>query len=274
MAYRRDGNFDLRRPRLPCGTGVLVLAGSSGAMDTERAELFASHGAMAMAMRWFGGEGQPETPSEVPLESFIDALADLAADVDRLAIVGSSFGAEAALCVASRHPVVDAVVALAPSAYVWPGPGSGGAMRSHWTWGGEPLDFVPLDDSWEASGDPPAYRSWYAQSLVADPAAAAAATIPVEDFGGELVLVAGGDDQVWPSAEWSRQIDRRRAKVGLSTVVVAESAAGHRVVFPGEQPVSRGRAMIRGGTTTADASLGQAAWPHIVDALRLNIDAA
>lgn len=267
----RTDKFKLVRPSRLCGTGVLVLAGSSGAMDTERAELLAAHGALAMSMRWFGGQDQPATPSNVPLESFVEALDDLSADTDRLAIVGSSFGAEAALSVASRHTAVDAVVALSPSAYVWPGPDGVGGMTSHWTWQGAQLDFVPLDGTWEAAEDPPAFRGLYQQSLIADPEAAIAALIPVQDFAGDLVLVAGEDDQVWPAADWSQLIARRRREANLATVVVTHSDAGHRIVLPGERPVSRGQAMARGGTPEADASLGASAWPHIVHALALDV---
>jgi hypothetical protein len=40
-------------PDDPCGTGVLVLSGSSGALELERAGLFAAHGATTLALRWF-----------------------------------------------------------------------------------------------------------------------------------------------------------------------------------------------------------------------------
>ena len=243
-------------------------------MDNERAELLAAHGALTMSMRWFGGDDQPNTPAEVPLESFIEALTVLSAESDRLAIVGSSFGAEAALSVASRHPTVDAVVALSPTAYVWPGPDGDGGMTSHWTWQGAQLDFVPLDGSWVPTDDPPAFRGWYQQSLIADPDAAAAGLIPIRDFAGELVLVAGEDDQVWPAADWAREISRDRDNADLSTILVTHPEAGHRVVLPGEQPVTRGQAMMRGGTLEADASLGLFAWPHIVRCLALNVERA
>lgn len=36
-------------------TGVLVLGGSSGRVDTVRARLFANAGAHALALQWFGG---------------------------------------------------------------------------------------------------------------------------------------------------------------------------------------------------------------------------
>ena len=37
-------------------TGVVVLSGSSGRIDTDRATLFAEAGTSALALQWFGGE--------------------------------------------------------------------------------------------------------------------------------------------------------------------------------------------------------------------------
>lgn len=126
-------NIELVHPRAGSGSGVMILAGSSGAMEHDRAQLLADHGAVALAMRWFGGRGQQSGPWEVPFETFTAALDLLAPEVDRLAILGSSFGAEAALLVAARDDRIKAVVALSPSAYVWPGADETGRMRSHRT---------------------------------------------------------------------------------------------------------------------------------------------
>jgi dienelactone hydrolase len=258
-----------RRPVRSCGTGVLVLAGSSGRLERERVELFSRHGARALSIRWFGGVDQRPAPHEVPLETFFSALDLLATDCDPLAVVGTSFGAEAALLTAAHDPRVDAVVAFAPSSVVWAG-FSDGDWSSHWTLDGRPLPFVPFTKDWEATDDPPAYRSLYAASLAADSARSEEAAIPVERIDGEVVLVAGGDDQVWPSTDFARMIADRRTQHGRSTTVVVHPAAGHRVQLPGEPRVKEGRAMARGGTPDADAELGRLAWPKLTAALRLS----
>ncbi len=264
----------MAEPDIPCGTGVLVLGGSSGAVERDRAALLAQHGAVAMAMRWFGGYGQQPGPWEVPLETFSNGLDRLATEVDRLAIIGTSFGAEAALSVAARDPRVDAVIALAPSAHVWAGIDLDGRMTSHWTWQGVLVDYVPLDEGWTTSTEPPAFRSWYAQSLETFADQAEAAAIPVEQIVGQVVLVAGGDDQVWPSGPWARAIKERRGTHGLDTAVVTHPGAGHRVVLPGEPLVERGQSMQPGGSNTANSELGAAAWPHVLEALRLRTETA
>lgn len=257
------------RPERPeGGTGALVLAGSSGAVDDGRARLLADHGATALALQWFGGPGQQPGPFEVPLETFADALDRLAGECERLAVLGTSFGAEAAMLVAALDPRVRAVVAVAPSPVVWAGVDEG-RQTSHWTHRGSPLAFVPYDESWAPDTDPPAYRTLYERSLAADPAAAERAAIPVERIEGELLVIGGEDDQVWPGADFARAVAARRKVHGLGTRVVTHRLAGHRVTFPGETPTDRGQTMARGGSPEADAELGVAAWPQVVELLQL-----
>lgn len=165
-----DPEWRLVRPAAPCGTGVLLLAGSSGRVDVGRAEDLGRQGAAVLAIRWFGGPGQQPGPYGVPLELFIDALDRLAPECDRLAVAGSSFGAEAALLVGTLDDRVSATVAFAPSAHVWAGYGDG-RWTSHWTWLGAPLPFIPFLEGWQPDSHPPAYRSWYAASSCWWPAA-------------------------------------------------------------------------------------------------------
>lgn len=254
-------------PTVPSGTAVLLLAGSSGRVESARADLLAAQGARVRALRWFGGVGQRPAPHEVPLELFTDELDTLRADHDRVAILGTSFGAEAALSVAAMTNV-DATIAMAPSSVVWAG-ALDGVWSSHWTRAGEPLPFVPFDGSWHPATTPPAYRSLYERSLRADASTAAAARIPVERIGGEVLLVVGGDDQVWPSDLFAAQIVAARERAGLTTTVVSHPDAGHRVLLPGETPATGGIHMVRGGSPVADAALGALAWPEILRALRL-----
>ena len=255
-------------PARPCGTGVLVLAGSSGRIERDRAALLAGHGAEALSIRWFGGVGQRPAPHEVPLETFLLALDQVAARCDRLAVVGTSFGAEAALLTAVHDQRVDAVVALAPSPVIWAAYAED-RWSSHWTLGGQVLPYVTFVDDWSPAGQPPAYRGLYEASLAADPARTAQAAIPVERIRGDVVLVGGEDDQVWPGADFARMLAARRAEHGLGSTVVTHPDAGHRVLLPGEVAVEGGQAMARGGNPGADAALGRQAWPHIKEALRL-----
>ncbi|MEU4543125.1 acyl-CoA thioester hydrolase/BAAT C-terminal domain-containing protein [Nonomuraea dietziae] len=245
--------------------GVLVLAGSSGRADAGRCALLAAHGMTAMSIRWFGGPGQTPGICEVPLETFVSALDLLAATgVSRLAVLGLSKGAEAALMLACVEPRVQAVVALSPSSVVWAnvGPGPDGVTvpyRSSWTWRGQPVPFAPYPAEWPAEGPPTSFRAFYERGLAAAPPEAA---IPLERTRAEVLLVAGGDDLMWPSLTFADALAERR-----EVRIVSHPSAGHRPLFPGEAPPPPSPSYLYGGSPEADAALGATAWPSIVDML-------
>ena len=267
-----DSNIYRAWPEDPQGTGVLVIAGSSGRLDVGRADMLASRGVTAFALRWFGGQGQPVVPREIPLETFTAAIDILVGECDRVVLMGLSYGAEAALLTACVDDRVDAVVALAPTDVAWEGQHEqeDDPRRSKWTCGGQPVPFVPLDRAWEAPSAMPAFAEFYEHSReLAGREAVDAATIPVEKFRGELVLVAGGDDKVWSSSQSAKNLAARRARVGLATFVIDDPRAGHPVVLPGETPPSLTRPYQVGGDTGAPQRLGALAWPAIRRVLRL-----
>jgi hypothetical protein len=133
------------------------------------------------------------------------------------------------------------------------------------------LPFVSYDDSWrpvEAEG-PIAYRTLYEQSLALDPDATEAAAIPIEQITGDLVLVAGHDDQLWPSVYFAKALAERRLAHGHQVEVILNQAAGHSPIFPGHAPPAPSAHIKRGGTPAADAELGAAAWAAISHRLDL-----
>ncbi|MDQ6525983.1 alpha/beta fold hydrolase [Nocardioides sp. LHD-245] len=246
------------------GVGALVLGGSSGRVDEQRARLLAEQGVLAESIQWFGGPEQHDGPWEIPLETFAARAEALATDCDRVVLVGLSFGAEAALATASlTEAPVDGVAAFAPSDIVWAGVAGDGRQTSHWTLDGAPVPFVRFVP-WKPRTDPPAYRDLYVRSRAAAPEEVAAASLPVERIP-DVLLVAGDDDQVWPSREQAEEIVLRRARHGCATALVADPEAGHRVVLPGEAVVEAGQRMRRGGTEDANRRLGTAAWPALLD---------
>jgi pimeloyl-ACP methyl ester carboxylesterase len=238
-------------------TGVLVLSGSSGRVEEQRCRVLAEAGATAASYRWFG-----ETVDRVPLESFDEPLSTLHERCDRLVVLGTSRGAEAALLLGARHVEVDAVVAVSPSDVAWAALCQERPQRSAWTSAGEPLPFVPYDDGWEPDTDPPEYVGMYEPSLETYADRVPAARIPVERIAGEVLLVAGGDDRLWPSCDFAERIAERRSASGLRTELLTHPRAGHRVLLPGEAPHPPSH-LVHGGSPEADAALGALVWPHL-----------
>ncbi|WP_393061589.1 acyl-CoA thioester hydrolase/BAAT C-terminal domain-containing protein [Streptomyces sp. LN549] len=266
----------LAAPEHGSGVGVLVLAGSSGRIEDARCRLLARQGMTALSIQWFGGAGQPPGICEVPLETFVSAIEWLRAEgARRIGVLGTSKGAEAALHLAGLHDGVDAVVALSPTSLTWAnvGPGRDRRTRPHrssWTWRGKPLPFVPYDEAWtpvEPDGEPVSVLDWYEQSLRTSAGRVPAASIPPAGPGTELMLVAGGDDLMWPSLRFAGELAARRRAAGLPVRLVTRADAGHRPRLPGEGPAAPSDRFRYGGSPAADAALGADAWPHLLDVL-------
>ena len=254
------------------GWGVVVLTGSSGRVDVERARLFAGAGAVALAMRWWGGPGQTPGVNEVPLELFIRAIDRLREEgCSKIAILGSSYGAEAALLVAVRDPRIDLVIAISPTSVVWQnfGPGVDGSAwppRSSFSWEGASLPFIVWDPRvWPPFGTKdPVFRPMHELSLKTFASDVPSATIPVELTSADIILVAGCADALWQSDDAAREIASRLARHGKRATVFTHRDAGHEPVFPGEPQLTASPERAWGGTPEADRELGAAAWSEIV----------
>jgi dienelactone hydrolase len=241
---------------------LLVLGGSSGRIQEDRCRVLAANGYVALSPKWFGAPNAPARLSEVPVESFLPHLDRLAAlGTPELGVVGTSFGAIAALLLGVADERLDTVVALAPSHVVWAAPvltedGRPVAAPS-FSWRGDPLHFVPIVDQTTWTG--PAFatlRQVYEASLRRFAGTEANARIAVEEITARVVLAAGGADAVWPSAAFAEEVRARRAAAGLDTTVLVEPEAGHQVVLPDEPPAQPTADYGYGGSEDADRRLG------------------
>ena len=264
MREERFGEGDgwLVHPEGVPRAAFLVLSGSSGRVELERARVLASHGVAALAMKWFGGPNQPATPYEVPLESLQPALDRLDKLSDHLGVLGTSFGAEAVLLLALMDERIDVVAALAPTSVVFGttdrDPDGHPIQASKWTRDGQPVPFVPYIDlsTWTGPEFQNA-REIHEATLKLYADRVPDATIPVDQITADVLVSAGSDDQVWQAETFADQIHDRRAAAGKPTVVVKHPTAGHRAILPGETPPPLRPDLPKGGNDNADRHHGQ-----------------
>ena len=275
---------------------VIVLSGSGGGFDLDKAALLARHGFATLALAYFGISPLPTWLHRIPLEYFEAALQWLAAqpeiDSQRIGILAISRGAELALLLSSMFSQIRSVVAYAPSSIAWAASGrekETGELIPSWTYGGKPVPFVPLPlrQFIFRSAIPVAllkrpvmFRELFRTGL-RNTKAAAAAEIPVERMGGPILLVSGGDDHLWPAAEMSERIIERLKKHRFAHRVehLHYPKAGHMLRYPYLPTTarqSRHRALRNarysfGGTASADAEAQADSWRRAIEFLRASL---
>ncbi len=213
---------------MPAGAGpfaaVLTFGGSEGGITNGRtwARALVAEGVATMAIAYFGTTGVPADLHLIPLEYFRAALQVLRAQpnirTDRIAILGSSRGGEAALLVASAFPSeVQATIATVPSGYVWPAWGYW--TSSSWRQNDAGLTFLPWGTGSQAQYTNDAgftvviQEPLFTTSLMqATAPQLAAAEIPIERAGGPVLMFTSTADAIWPSCRlgqvaWNRLTD-------------------------------------------------------------------
>lgn len=266
---------------LPLRGAALQLGGSEGGLYPATGALLASEGLMVLSVAYFGVPGLPQSLINLPLEHFHRAISFLRSRPEvagrRVGITGASKGAEAAMLLGATFPdEVGAVAALASGGMVFEGidregTHPAGQAMSSWSLDGQALPYLPYTMDWGAlfAGPrpirlTPAHRAALHR---ADAATVAAATIPVERIRGRVLLVSGGDDQVWNAHELSMLAQRRRDRAGLYTEHLTDPRAGHPLSLPGFPTFIRTPWTAMGGTDEANARLQFLAWNRTLDVL-------
>ncbi len=260
---------------------ILLLGGSLGGIPEyvdRPARALQEHGYTVLAPSYFRSPGQPRNLERIPLETFDRALAWLTSQPDvpahRLAVMGTSKGAEVAPLIALRHPEIRAVIAASSSSAVWPGIrwDSINALNgdSSWTSDGEPLPNVPYASFHPAVlvGDlGRVYRD--AVERVADHPEAA---IPIEDLQAPVLLICGEIDQLWPSCPMSRQLaERSEAAGGPPVTVLAYDRVGHVSLQPPYPHPDVGPKPYWGGSAEHENEARAVFWPRVLDFLNEHV---
>lgn len=245
---------------------ILLLGGSEGGLGRANdgiARRLNREGYAVLVLSWFRLPGQPAKLERVPLETFYAGLDWLGsrADIDpaRVAIYGTSKGAEAALLVASRRPAqVRTVVAAAPSNVAWNGFdwNMTRVTDSSWSESGRSVPFLPITNvGWDGDIYGPALAR-----LDRHPEA----IIPVERIAGPVLLVCGEADSLWPSCPMARAVEARRRAAERQTLLLAYPDAGHAASGPPVAPnsPSYGDLDFLGGTPAGNAAARADGWPR------------
>jgi uncharacterized protein len=267
----------------PAHTGplpaLIAIGGSEGGLraSSQTTVAFTTAGYAVLALAYWREPGLPSTLVRVPLEYFHTAISWLEQrpeiDPRRLGLVGGSRGAEAALLVASREPDIRAVVAAAPSSYVWQGWNFGRPAGPAWTASGRPVPFAgPLI----GPGFGPRMRApGQENSYLARGSQHPEALIPVERINGSVLLISGTDDHVWPSREMAEQIMARLRRAGFKHTYrhLSYNGAGH-IVFIGDPSAYTPEAAQRffvnsrlGGTASGSSAAWTDDWPKTLQFL-------
>lgn len=259
--------------------GVLLLGGSEGGLGSgggRMAKALQDRGYAVLHVSYFGAPGQPKNLALVPLETFDRALDWLKAqpevDAGRLAIVGGSKGAEAALIVATRRPELRAVVAGMPSSVAWQGIDSNivnmifNPPGGSWSLDGKPIPYLPYVQPKDFSGD---IGAIYIASLLGlsnheD------AIIPVEKTRAPVLLICGKRDTLWPACLMADQVKARaEANGGPVVTILAYDEAGHGVMgVPVEKSnPNYDRLGSLGGTAEGNNAARIDGWPKVLQHL-------
>lgn len=269
--------------------GVVDIVHSGGGLRHEPfAALLASRGFAVLALATFGIPPLSRGLVEIPVERLEKALAWLGVhprvDGDRIALTGTSKGAELALLGASMFRTVKAVAAFMPSSVLWSGIGRGYQDRPSWTWRGNPLPFVsPLYDRLAPrSAGPLRLEPMYREALLGVDSGHPA-RIPLERACGPVLLLSPEDDAVLPAALMGTQLEDRLRKSGFSHPFrhVVYPGAGHMIgsdLLPGLpssvrhtfHPLARFR-IAYGGTASATAAASRGSWGELLRFLGENL---
>lgn len=256
---------------------IVTFGGSEGSPAYESARFLADQGYEVLSLFYFGMDNQTPDLVHVPLEFFEEVLAyidDHIEDGEAITLYGSSKGAELALNLATYYPQVDHLVLWSPAAWNYMGLSNDFSqeMMSSWTYGGEEVAYIDMTKGNIGDGlnlildfvlnRPVNYRAGYESATLNDPYSEAA-RIKVEQTNADILIFAGGDDQLWHSDLSAQTIKEKRPE---NTEVHLYEEAGH--IFELDRYLTVGGLTIElGGQLEANQQAAQASREILLDRL-------
>lgn len=253
------------------GPAILLLGGSEGGLSplvAEDAFALRDAGYHVLQLSYYQSPGQAENLEMVALEIFDRGLEWLRArpevDTEKLGMMGTSKGAEAALITATRHPdAFDAIVAVVPSSVSWQGINwdfDGRPPEASWSLNGDAYPYLPYG-AWEAEQGLYSLYDNGLEGLDAHPEA----QIRIEQVDAQILLICGAVDTLWPSCPMSEALAERSERLnGPDIEVLAYPDAGHGsggVPSDAFDPSQADEASGYGGTKGSNQAARADGWP-------------
>lgn len=259
---------------------VIILGGPEGGIQgaTETGKKLAEHGIAALAVGYFGMPELPATLNNIPLEYFnaaikyIDTSTQLTRNqCNQIPVIGSSRGAELALLLGTNNKHFAPIIAISPSSHSWGALGDKDAAA--WTVNNQPVPFVPRHSNPDYSVSQFVGIDYFRQELKHPDAKNA--VIESSKINGQVLLIAGDDDRLWPSAEMAENIYAQFANRGLEQQVekLIFPDAGH-VIAPGlpsnivQSKLGEAQTILFGGNRSANENAQNAGLNAIVKLIK------
>jgi uncharacterized protein len=252
---------------------VLVIGGSDGGISAtadNMAKALSEAGFDAMATSYWGAPGQSLDMKQLPLEAFDAPIAFLksqSAQRTKVAVMGYSKGAEAALLLGERRKDLAAIIAGAPSHVSWQAIDFVGTFfggTSTFSFGGQSLPYMPYGNVNFLDG--PTVFEIHDKSLKSQ-SSHPEAQIAVEKIAAPVMLLCGGKDAIWPACDMaSSLVERAKEKGGVPPRLLAFPAAGHGVLGPPPAGLLRDDPLVIRMTRTPeeDVAARTQAWPQVI----------
>lgn len=214
---------------------VIVIMGGEQSLlpGIKFAERFADYGITGLSVSLFGAEGIPDSPNQIPLDMFEPAVKYLKdkKNIKHLSIYGQSMGSIFAVLVAQYVGGFENLIMVSPTHVPFEGTlKDKKTMTGHSvaTWRGEDVPFVKADFSkikaTKYQKHPDAMCKvmgmWVAyQNAYLEKDAVETAKLHVEKSEARVLLIAGHEDEAWPSEYSVREIEKDIKAVDYSKEV-------------------------------------------------------
>lgn len=210
------------------GHGVIVIMGGEKSLlpGTIIGDRFADYGIMALSVSLFGAKGLESGANRIPVDMFIPAVKVLQEKgCASISAYGMSMGSVFAALVARYVGGIDNIILCSPTHVPFEGSEDkkSNTGRSVATWQGRDVPFVSLDFAARKMNryyfDKEAGRRvmgmWIAyRDAYRDKEAEAKADLKLWESGARILLIAGTQDEAWPSDYSVRYIEKQLEAVG------------------------------------------------------------